>query len=322
MAKNIDEVLEYKIEDLFTVVGTTNENAERLDATPYSYWRETFKQLWKNPLTVVCIVVIALLVFFAIFGPMMQSYRILGTNKQEFIPYEKPTAAHWFGVAGEQMGVYRRLDLWTLVWQGARLSLLLGVVVALIDTFLGILIGSLWGYFRWLDPIMIELRNFIGNIPGILLYILLMQFLSPSFWTIVFVLCMFGWMGLAGFIRNQIIIIRNREYNIASKTLGSSPKAMITHNLLPFLVSVIVTVVSTSIPEAISAEVGLAYFNLSFKAADNVTLGQVLTYATKDNWLGNFNILLAPMIVIVPLTITFFYLGLVLADATDPKNHR
>ncbi len=323
MAKELEDVIGVDIEELFTIVGTTEEDAERIDAVPYSYWRETFKQLWKKPLTVVCIVVIALLVLLTIFGPMIQSYRVIGTSKQEFPIYEGISWSHLFGVAGgTKMGPYQGLDLWTLVWTGARLSLMLGVVVALIDTVLGVIIGSLWGYFRWLDPILIELRNFIGNIPGILLYILLMQFLSPSFWTIVFVLCMFGWMGLAGFIRNQIIIIRNREYNIASRTLGTSPKAMITHNLLPYLVSVIVTVVSTAIPEAISAEVGLAYFSLSFKASENVTLGQVLTYATKDDWLGHFHILLAPMVVIVPLTITFFYLGLVLADATDPKNHR
>ena len=181
----------------------------------------------------------------------------------------------------------------------------------------------MWGYFKWLDPILIELRNFISNIPSILIYILLMQFLNRSFWTIVLVLCAFGWMGLAGFIRNQIIIIRNREYNIASQTLGSSAKAMITHNLLPYLISVIVTVVSTAIPGAISSEVGLAYFNLSFNAAEKVTLGQVLTLAASDpKWATHPHILFAPMVVMVPLTVCFFYLGLALADATDPKNHR
>lgn len=322
MAKNIDDIIVRDDEKLFTVIGTTEEDAEKLDAVPYSYWGETFKQLWKKPLVIVCIAIIALLVVFAIIGPWIQSYRVLGTSKEEFKAYEGPSLEHLFGVAGSKMGVYKNLDLWTLVWEGTRLSLMLGVVVALINTFVGILMGSLWGYFKWLDPIMIELRNFIYNIPSILIYILLMQFLSPSFWTIVFVLCVFGWLGLAGFIRNQIIIIRNREYNIASQTLGSSPKAMITHNLLPYLVSIIVTVVSTAIPEAISAEVGLAYFNLSFKPNEHVTLGQVLTLATKDDWFSHFHILLAPMIVLVPLTVCFFYLGLALADATDPKNHR
>ena len=131
-------------------------------------------------------------------------------------------------------------------------------------------------------------------------------------------------MGLAGFIRNQIIIIRNRDYNIASQTLGSSSKAMITHNLLPYLVSVIVTVVSTAIPAAVSSEVGLAFFGLSFSmSTGDITLGQLLTDVTSTGeWLDNINLLIVPLIVLVPLTVTFFYLGLVLADATDPKNHR
>ena len=262
----------------------------------------------------------------AFVGPLIQSYKIIGsdnkTNFDQFENYLTPSWNHLFGTAGAGMKPYDGQDLWTLVWKGTQLSLLLGTVVALIDTFFGILIGSMWGYFKWLDPILIELRNFIDNIPSILLYILLMQFLTPSFWTIVLVLCSFGWLGLAGFIRNQIIIIRNREYNIASQTLGSSSKAMITHNLLPYLISVIVTVVSTAIPGAISAEVGLAYFNLSFKADDQVTLGQVLTLAAKDKWNVYPHLLLAPMIVMAPLTICFFYLGLALADATDPKNHR
>ncbi len=326
MVKNIDQVIDHNYEDLFTIVGTSEENIERLETAPYSYWRETFKQLWQNPLAIVCVIGIILLVIMALIGPWIQQYVIYtngGTiSLDKFEPYTPPNSENWLGTGGTKMGYFEGLDLWTLLWYGTRLSLILGTVVALIDTFVGLLVGSLWGYFKWLDPIMLELRNFINNIPTLLIYILLMKFLERSFWTLVFVMCLFGWMGLAGFIRNQIIIIRNREYNIASQTLGSSPKAMITHNLLPYLISVIVTVVSTAIPAAISSEVGLSFFNLSFRAYENVTLGQLLTAATSDSWQSHPYLLIAPMVVLVPLTVTFFYLGLALADATDPKNHR
>ncbi|HNY74875.1 MAG TPA: ABC transporter permease [Bacilli bacterium] len=324
--KNIDSVIYHNVEDLFTVIGASEESIEKLSTAPYSYWRETFKQLIKKPLAILSVIVILLIVFFTIFGPMMKSYRVVSNSEglaDIFTPNQSWSADHWFGTGGNKMNFYKGLDLWTVVWVGARLSLILGTVVALIDTFLGILIGSLWGYFRRLDPIMIEIRNFVNNVPSLLLYFLLMAFLTPNFWTIVFLLTMFGWIGLAGFIRNQIIIIRNRDYNIASVTLGSSPKAMITHNLLPYLISVIVTVVSTAIPAAVSSEVGLAFFGLSFSpAAGDVTLGQVLTDATRDEWMTYPYLLIAPMIVLVPLTVTFFYIGLALADATDPKNHR
>ena len=336
-AVEVEKTIDTDIEKLFTVVGTSDEKIEKLDATPYSYWSMTFKYLFKNPLVIICLIVLALLVFFTIFGPLMRNYPLLEQNgaaysntKYNWKEAIGPNAQHWFGVFYPgQKGLMQGGDLWWLVWKGSQLSLILGVVVALIDTIVGIVVGSLWGYFKWLDPILIEFRNFVNNLPTLLLDILLMQILKPymkqfSFVIIVFLLTALGWVGLAGFIRNQIIIIRNREYNIASQTLGSSSKAMITHNLLPYLVSVIITVVSTAIPEAISAEVGLAYFGLSFEVQYNqITLGQILTNIVKTtDWMQYPYLLIAPMVVMAPLTICFFYLGLALADATDPKTHR
>ena len=336
-AVEVEKTIDTDIEKLFTVVGTSDEKIEKLDATPYSYWSMTFKYLFKNPFVIICLVILALLVFLTIFGPLMRNYPLLqlngaayGNTKYNWKEVIGPSAEHWFGVFYPgATGLMQGGDLWWLVWKGSQLSLILGVVVALIDTIVGIVVGSLWGYFKWLDPILIEFRNFVNNLPTLLLDILLMQVLSPymkkfSFLIIVFLLTALGWVGLAGFIRNQIIIIRNREYNIASQTLGSSSVSMITHNLLPYLVSVIITVVSTAIPEAISAEVGLAYFGLSFDVQYNqITLGQILTSVVKTvDWMQYPYLLIAPMMVMAPLTICFFYLGLALADATDPKTHR
>ena len=329
---DVEQTIDTSVEDLFKVVGTSDEKIEKLDSTPYSYWSLTFKYLFKNPLVIICLVVLAILIFFTIFGPLMRNYPILVKQGGGYIPSEYrwkeiigPNAEHWFGVFfPSTSSTFSGTDMWYIVWKGSQLSLILGATVALIDTVVGIIMGSLWGYFRWLDPILIEFRNFVNNIPTLLLDILLMQILKPSFWVIVMLLTALGWIGLAGFIRNQIIIIRNREYNIASQTLGSSSATMITHNLLPYLVSVIITVVSTAIPEAISSEVGLAYFNLSFQASNNqITLGQVLTTVCKSlSWMQYPYLIIGPMMVMAPLTITFFYLGLALADATDPKSHR
>ncbi len=335
----VDDTIQTNLNDLFKVVGTSDEQIDRLESAPYSYWRMTFTQLFKNPLAIACIVILAIIVFFAIFGPIIHYFPPVieqggmitkGTTFATNAGYLGPNSVNWFGVCGANMGSwFEGTDMWSCVWEGTRLSLLLGTVVAIIQIILGIAIGAAWGYFRWLDPIMIEFRNFVNNIPTLLLDIMLMQYFSPymkqyGFWIIVFLLSALGWIGLAGFVRNQIIIIRNREYNIASQTLGSKSITMINHNLLPYLVSVIVTVVSTAIPAAISSEVGLAFFDLSFKISDgDITLGQVLTEATAGYaWLENPYLLIGPLVVMIPLTVAFFYLGLALADATDPKSHR
>lgn len=304
------------VKDLFSPVAIDNKEIEQISIHKYSYWKSVFKSVIRKPSSIISIVILLAILVLTIIGPMMFDYDAFAApNKAD--EWLAPSSEHLFGT--NQIG----RDIWTLVWEGTRTSLKFGVIVAVINTVLGIIIGSIWGFFRKLDPLMLEIRNFINNIPSMLVYMLLLFVLDRSFWTLVFVMCLFGWMGLASFIRNQIIIIQNREYNIASNTLGSKPDKMITHNLLPYLTSVIVTVISTAIPSAISAEVGLSYFGLGFSQADTVTLGQVLNnLASSGQWMEKPWVILCPAAVIVGMTVAFFTLGLDLADATDPRNHR
>ncbi len=301
--------------ELFSRVEINNAEAEKISVNKYSYWRSVFKAVSRKPSTIISIVLIIIVLFLTIFGPMIYHYDAFAAPVQSEA-WMSPSAKHLFGT--NQLG----RDIWTLVWEGARTSFRFAIVVALINTVIGIVVGSIWGYFRKLDPLMLEVRNFINNIPSMLVYMLLLFVLERSFWTLVFVMCLFGWMGLASFIRNQIIIIQNREYNIASNTLGTKPNKMITHNLLPYLTSVIVTVVSTAIPAAISDEVGLSYFGLGFSNS-TVTLGKVLNdLAASGKWMEKPWVILYPALVIISITVAFFTLGIDLADATDPRNHR
>ncbi len=310
-------IVKHNVEDLFKRVELEDSKIEEISVEKYSYWKSVFKSVIKKPSAIISLSIILIIVLFSVFAPMFSKYDVLNFSPSSANAYLGPNSKHWFGTDG--MG----RDMWTLVWTGTRTSLSFAVIVALINTVLGIIIGSIWGFFKKIDPIMIELRNFIYNIPSLLLYVLLLFVLPRSFWTLVFILTLFGWMGLANFVRNQIIIIQNREYNIASNTLGSKPLKVITHNLLPYLVSVIVTVISTAIPEAISAEVGLSFFGLSFASDEAITIGRVLNNAASSGvWIEKPYVIIFSAFVVVSLTISFFTLGLNLADATDPKNHR
>ena len=309
------KVEELSDKELFSRVEINKEESERISVNKYSYWKSVFKAVSKKPSTIISLVIILIVLVLTIIGPMIYHYDAFAAPSQSNA-WLSPSKEHLFGT--NQLG----RDIWTLVWEGARTSFKFAVVVAVINTVLGIIIGSIWGYFRKLDPLMLEVRNFINNIPSMLVYMLLLFVLERSFWTLVFVMCLFGWMGLASFIRNQIIIIQNREYNIASNTLGTKPDKMITHNLLPYLTSVIVTVVSTAIPAAISDEVGLSYFGLGFSNS-TITLGKVLNnLASSGKWMEKPWVIILPSAVIISITVAFFTLGIDLADATDPRNHR
>ena len=332
--KELQDSAEFS-EELFEVVGCSDENIEKLTTAPYSYWKSVGKQLLKNKVAIACMIIMALLIFFTIFGPMIYSYDgVFIANYQKVVvnPF-----SYFTNVKGESIfapfgSSFEGFDLWTRIWKGAQFSLRLAVVVALIDVVVGLVIGVLWGYIRALDPIMIEISNVISNVPTLLIYIMVLDLLPNSgnsegqaFWNSVLVMSMFGWLGLASTMRNQIIIIRNREFNVASECLGSSPLTIISHNLLPNLVSIISQIVIDYIPACITAEVSLIFFG-AFPITQ-VSLGQVLNDAFKTNNIARGlseapHTLFIPAIVMILLTISFFYFGMAVADATDPKRHR
>lgn len=311
-------------ESLYELVGFQEENVEKLTTKPYSYWKSVWKQLLKNKVAIICMIIAAVLVFFTIFGPMMPCSKMPNMINRFTAKECAPNAEHWFGC---RLGDGR--DLWHLIWGGAQFSLKLAVVVSLINVVLGLIIGGFWGYIRALDPIMIEISNVISNIPTLLIYALLMEILPKDsnmvFWNAVLIMTLFGWLGLASTMRNQIIIIRNREFNIASETLGSKPTTIIVHNLLPNLVAIVAQVVIDYIPATISSEVSLFFFGVFGR--DMKTLGSVLEEAFKakniDEGLTNAPYtLFFPALVMILLTVAFFYFGMAVADATDPKRHR
>ena len=212
-------------------------------------------------------------------------------------------------------------DLWARVWSGTRTSLFIGFVVAFVEALVGILIGVLWGYVRKLDRLLTEVYNVIDNIPNTIILILISYIMKPSLQTLIFAMCLTGWLGMARFIRNQIVIIRDRDYNLASRCLGTSTWRIILKNLLPYLVSVITLRMALSIPGAIGSEVFITYIGLGLPV-DTPSLGNLINEGRKLITSASLRYqLIFPAIVLSIVTISFYIIGNAFADAADPKNH-
>ena len=212
-------------------------------------------------------------------------------------------------------------DLWARVWSGTRTSLFIGFVVAFVEACVGILVGVLWGYVRKLDRLLTEVYNVIDNIPNTIILILISYIMKPSLQTLIFAMCLTGWLGMARFIRNQIVIIRDRDYNLASRCLGTSTWRIILKNLLPYLVSVITLRMALSIPGAIGSEVFITYIGLGLPV-DTPSLGNLINEGRKLITSASLRYqLIFPAIVLSIVTISFYIIGNAFADAADPKNH-
>ena len=162
----------------------------------------------------------------------------------------------------------------------------------------------------------------LDNIPTTIVLILIAYIMSPSVSTLIFAMCMTRWMGMARFIRNQIIIIRDRDYNIASRCLGADSRQIMIKNLLPYLVSVIMLRMALAIPGAIGSEVFITYIGLGVPL-DTPSLGNLINEGRKL-FAGAPALryqLFFPTIILSLVTVSFYIIGNAFADAADPKNH-
>ena len=165
------------------------------------------------------------------------------------------------------------------------------------------IVGLLWGYLKKIDWLFVEIYNLVTNIPSLLIYMLLSIVFSTSLKDIpvevrlVFSLTFLGWLGLALLIRNMVLIIDNREYNVASKTLGTPASRIMFRNYLPYILGVIITEFSLIIPGMVSSEVSLSYFGVGLPTKD-ISIGAIL-----QNGIQNYSLypwqLLAPAFVFV-----------------------
>ena len=320
LMKDMEEVSAKQTEDeLFTVADYDKKESEKTGYSNYSYWRSTMRAFFKNKAAVVLLVMMLLLVIFTFIQPYLpgQYDPNLIINDENGMQYRNVPPGDKFIWGTNSIGQ----DLWARIWAGTRTSLFIGIVVALVEAAVGITVGVLWGYVRKLDWIFTEIYNVIDNIPNTIILILISYILKPSVKTLIFVMFLTGWIQMARFVRNQILIIRDRDYNVASRCLGTSTWKIMFKNLLPYLISVIMLRMALTIPAAIGNEVFITYIGLGLPV--NVpSLGNLINDGRAMITSANLRYqLVYPTIVLSFVTISFYIIGNAFSDAADPKNH-
>ncbi len=310
--------------DKFARMPYSAEEAERIGYSNYSYWGSTFRMFCRNKVAVFMLLLIVGMLVFAFIQPHIpgQKSAILINNYPEGTPNaglpisnQRPSREFWFGT--NSIGQ----DLWSNIWSGTRTSLIIGFSVAFMEAVIGTLAGVLWGYVRKLDFLFTEIYNIINNIPTTIILILATYVMRPGILTMIIAMTITGWIGLARFIRNQVLIIRDRDFNVASRCLGTPTRKIIVRNLLPQMISVIMLRMALSIPGAIGWEVFLTYIGLGLSIetpslGNLVNTGRVLMSAPKLQYQ-----LIFPALVLSIITVCFYLIGNAFSDAADPKNH-
>ena len=309
-------------EELFSHVDINDLDSEKITAPRYSYWHSVFRVFFKKKINIIVLALLGVIVLMSYLYPLFVDFDKYGNILDSTTKHLSPAKAmsqlgagiHWIlgtGASGQ--------STFDAIWYGSRISISLAFVCAAINMTVGVIVGAIWGFSKKFDLFMIEIYNIVANVPYILVISVLVMLFTPSFWVMVLAFTITGWVTIAYFIRTQVIIIRDREYNLASKCLGTSTPKIALKNILPFMTSVIVTLLATEIPSYIGMEVFLAYIGLGLS---DRSLGRLI-YESQNamvtpGWEFEF---WSPVVVAAIISVVLYVVGQNIGDATDPRTH-
>ncbi|MEF9984504.1 MAG: ABC transporter permease [Oscillospiraceae bacterium] len=311
-----NKIVQEKIEnedDLFVFVEYSPDAAEATGYSDYSYWKSVFQNFLKKKAAVVLSIIFVAIVIFSFVALAIGKYdykTLIPDSSQGFI---RPNSQYWFGT--DNIG----RDFWCQVWFAAQTSIKLALIVAFGECVIGVTIGCIWGYVRKLDRIITEVYNIIHTIPMIIYMTLIALMVGQSFTIMCWSLILFNWLVMARNVRNLVIMYRDREYNLASRTLGTPVWRILVKNIMPYLISVVILRLALAIPGTITLESTLSYLGLGLDI-NTPSLGILLRNA-RSYFLDYPYLLIFPATIVSLITITFYLIGNAFSDASDPRNH-
>ncbi|MDW2797705.1 ABC transporter permease [Clostridium boliviensis] len=298
------------MDELFVRVHVDESEKEHIAHPNLTAFQEGWLRLKKNKAAVASLFTLIAIGILAILAPVFSAYSYKETNYD--IIYQIPSITHLFGT--DQFG----RDLWVRTWMGTRISLLIAFVAAFLDLTVGVAYGAVSALIGGkVDAVMQRFIEILVGIPHLIIVILLMMIMPAGIWTIVVALSITGWVNMARLVRAEILKLKNQEFVLAARVLGTSTSRIIWKHLIPNTVGVIVINAMFTIPSAIFTEAFLSFIGIGMQEP-KASLGVLINNGYQV--LRNFpHVLIFPAIVIVLIMVCFSILGDGLRDALDPR---
>jgi peptide/nickel transport system permease protein len=269
------------------------------------------KKALSNPLSLAGFIIIVCVFVLSMLAPIIAPYDPNYIDVKAILL--EPSIQHWMGTDGLGRDVLSRM------LYGGRISLLVGLVAVGISTAIGILLGALAGFYRgWVDTLIMRIVDVMLSIPSFFLILAVIAFLTPSIINIMIVIGLTSWMGVTRLVRAEFLSLSEREFVMASRTLGAKNSRLIFTHLLPNSLTPIIVSAVLGVAGAVLMESGLSFLGLGVQAPQ-ASWGNILTdgkeYIQFAWWLSLF-----PGLAILITVLGYNLLGEGLRDALDPRS--
>ncbi|HVN17487.1 MAG TPA: ABC transporter permease [Dongiaceae bacterium] len=273
---------------------------------------QVFTNARRNPLAAIGVILIAIFVVFAVFAPWIAPHDPASIDLPGRL--HPPSRAHWFGT--DELG----RDILSRVIYGARISMMVGSCVVAASLALGLIIGSIAGYYgggidRFVNVIVM---NAFLSFPGILLAIAFVAFRGPGIFNLVLALSLGGWVGYARLVRGQVLAAREREFVEAARALGASDLRIIVRHILPNIIQPVIVQAAIGMAGAILAEATMSFLGLGVPPP-TASWGTMLNDA-RAHLFDAPHLVLFPALAAMLAVLSFNFIGDALRDYLDPRS--
>lgn len=300
-------------QQLFRKLSKEEKNDEFIAIESKTFFQSVKAEFTKNKRAVFGLIVLVIVVLMAILGPVFSPFSYEDQNIA--LRNAAPTAQHIFGT--DKMG----RDIFVRILYGARISLGVGIVAAIVNLILGTLYGGIAGYVGGkTDMVMMRFVDIIYSVPSMLYIVLIMLWLGAGVSSIILGISITCWIGTARIVRSQVKSLREQEFTMAAFVLGASPKRILIKHLLVNAMGPIIVNITLMVPQAIFTEAWLSFIGVGI-SAPKASWGTLCDAASEL-------IMVYPMQTIYPLVaicltiISFNFVGEGLERALDPKRKR
>jgi peptide/nickel transport system permease protein len=266
----------------------------------------------RNPLATVGLVLIAIFFSLALLAPWISPQDPAHIDLPSRL--QSASHAHWFGT--DELG----RDIFSRVIYGARISMLVGVSVVTGSLFLGLIFGSIAGYYGGtIDRFFnIVVMNAFLSFPGILLAIAFVAFLGPGIFNLILALCIGGWVGYARLVRAQVLAAREREFVEAARALGASDWRVLTRHILPNIIQPVIVQAAIGMAGAVLAEATMSFLGLGVPPP-TASWGSMLNDG-RSHLFDSPHLVLIPAAAVMLAVLSFNFIGDALRDLLDPRS--
>jgi peptide/nickel transport system permease protein len=265
-----------------------------------------------NRLATTGAVLVVVFAMFALFAPWIAPKDPAAIDLPSRL--QRPSASHWFGT--DELG----RDILSRVIYGARISMLVGSSVVAGSLLLGLIFGSIAGYYggyadRFFNVIVM---NAFLSFPGILLAIAFVAFLGPGIINLILALCIGGWVGYARLVRAQVLAVKEKEFVEAARALGASDWRIITRHILPNIIQPVIVQAAIGMAGAVLAEATMSFLGLGVPPP-TASWGSMLNDG-RSHLFDAPHLVLFPAAAVMLAVLAFNFIGDALRDYMDPRS--